>query len=48
MIDKYDKFVILILSVLMISMSIMIYILYNYEILPENSINYDGYDTVRG
>ena len=48
MINKYDKFVILLLSVLMISMSIMIYILYNYEIIPENAINYEGYDTVRG
>ena len=47
MIEKYEKYIIIILCFLAILMSIMIYILYNYEIMPENSINYENYGTIQ-
>ena len=46
MLEKYEKYIILMLCVIAILMSIMIYILYSYEIIPENTINYEKYKTI--
>ena len=46
MIEQYEKYIILILSILAISISIAVYILYNYEIIPENSIYYENYHSI--
>ncbi len=47
MLEKYEKYIILMLCILGLLMSITIYILYSYEIIPENSINYEKYKTIQ-
>lgn len=46
MLDVYDKYVIIILSILAILMSIAIYIMYCYEVLPESEYHYESFEVI--
>ena len=43
MIEQYEKYIILILSILVIMMSIAIYVMYNYNIIPESELHYESF-----
>ena len=46
MLDLYDKYIIIILSILAILMSIAIYVMYNYEVMPESELHYEPFELV--
>lgn len=46
MLDIYDKYIIIILSILAILMSITIYIMYNYQVIPESELHYESFELI--
>ena len=46
MLDLYDKYIIIILSILAILISITIYIMYNYEVIPESELHYEPFEVL--
>lgn len=46
MLDLYDKYIIIVLSILAILMSIAIYVMYNYEVMPESELHYEPFEVI--
>lgn len=46
MFDLYDKYIIIILSILAILMSITIYFMYHYEVIPESELHYEPFEVI--
>ena len=44
MLEFYDKYIIIILSILAILISIAIYVMYNYQVIPESELHYETFE----